>query len=204
MEHFMQKNNIENLMHFTRAENLNNIIKYGILSIEELESRGIKTIINDSERMDYCTSASSVSIEFPNYKMLYELRMKSPKEDWVIICLKAKLLIDKKCVFCYDNAANEAVSKIPIDLRCGLNAFKSMFMDIDGQPTRKERNLKRFYTTMPQAEILIVGNIEIKYFKSIIFKDRIALNKYKKNIPTNIKYEVIPDYFYAREDYRYW
>jgi hypothetical protein len=201
---FLKERNIENLMHFSRARNLKNLIRYGILPIEELRNRNVETVINDDKRLDFCTSASSVSIEFPNYKMLYKLRMADQNEDWIIIRLKSDVIIEKKCAFCFDNASKENISDIPIEERSKLDMLKKMFADIEGYPTRKERKLRRFYTTLPQAEVLVFGTIEIKYFESIIFKDEKTMNRHRNGLFGNIKCEIIPDYFYARNDSAYW
>ena len=81
--------------------------------------------------------------------------------------------------------------------------FKQMFDDIDGYATRSERNLKRYYTTSPQAEVLIYNEIEIEFIDKIVFKNSEVKSMYQNVVPQFIKCEVIPDYFYTREDHEF-
>ena len=75
MESFLKQNRIDWLYHFTRVENLPNILKYGLLPRETLEWNGIGSQFNDNYRHDCCLDAVCTSIEFPNYKMFYKYRM---------------------------------------------------------------------------------------------------------------------------------
>ncbi len=50
-----------------------------------------------------------------------------------------------------------------LDGRRGTQAMLKLFNDIEGKPTRSELNLSPAFTTDPQAEVLVLGNIEHKY-----------------------------------------
>ena len=204
MKSFLQDRDIRLLIHFTNVNNLPSILEFGLLPIDELRRRKINTFVNDNLRTDFCTSATSLSIEFPNYKMFYKVRREHENDEWVIICLKVSVLYEKECAYCYDNASNEIISSTRIEERKTIEAFKYMFSDIPGYPTRNERGLRNYYTTLPQAEVLVFDIIEPKYFESVIFRDSISLKKYKNILHKNIRYEIIPEYFSAREDYKYW
>lgn len=195
--------NIEHLLHFTNTKNIKSIIDFGILPVAMHSINGINSYTNDKLRSDELTDTTSFSIEFPNYKMFYKLRAENPAEDWVILFVDAKVLFKKECVFCYDNASNPRIKEIPLNNRMQGEMFKKMFDDIDGDVTRSERKLKRYFPTLPQAEILIYGAIELDYIDKFVFKDTETKDRYQHLIPNSIKCEVIPYYFYTREDHEY-
>jgi hypothetical protein len=195
--------NIEHLVHFTNANNLKSIIENGIIPVTYHSTYGINSFTNDKLRSDDLTDATSFSIEFPNYSMFYKLRIENSNSDWAILFVNSKILLNNKCVFCYNNASNPVISGIPIVDRMGGNMFKKMFDDIEGVPSRSERKLKRYYTTLPQAEVLVYGLLDIVHIERIAFIDDKTKEKYSPLIPDSIKSEVIPDYFYAREDYKF-
>ncbi len=72
---FCNKRGITTVIHFTRVENLANILAYGLLSRSELDSRDIEYVFNDWQRIDRYPNAISTSISFPNYKMFYRYRV---------------------------------------------------------------------------------------------------------------------------------
>ncbi len=72
----LEKRNIRNLIHFTRAENLLGIIENGLLPRDCLDAD--TCIFNDEYRYDQCEDAVCTSIEFPNYKMFFSLRNAHP------------------------------------------------------------------------------------------------------------------------------
>ncbi|AOM09557.1 MULTISPECIES: DarT ssDNA thymidine ADP-ribosyltransferase family protein [Bacillus cereus group] len=195
--------NIEHLVHFTNAKNIKSIIKNGIIPVQLHSKYGINSLANDKIRSDDLTETTSFSIEFPNYKMFYKLRAENPNEEWAVLFVNSSILLNKECVFCFDNASNPEIKGIPLKDRMSVSMFKRMFEDIEGILTRSERKLKRYFTTLPQAEILIFGIIDSDYIDKIAFIDSKTKKKYTTFIPNSIKSEVIPDYFYAREDHEY-
>lgn len=197
----LELRNVEYLVHFTNLKNLKTIIKLGILPVSLHNVNGIIAEKNDKLRQDNLLDKTSFSIEFPNYKMLYKSKMEKPNEKWVILFINAKIILERECVFCYDNASNPDVVNIPLTERMQGQSFKKMFDDIEGTVPRSERNLKRYFPTSSQAEILIPGCINLTYIEKIVFKDTVTKEQYQNVIPNPIKCEVIPDYFYAREDY---
>lgn len=203
IEKILKDRNIENVLHFTRAKNLESILKHGLLPRDLLKVKNIDASINDLERKDNLLNATSVSIEFPNYKMLLKLRQENPSEEWAIIFISRQVLLDKKCVFCYENAASDEMLNIPLEKKISIEMFNKMFEDISDKPTRVQRRLKKYYTTSPQAEILIFGVIEPLYFEKVVFLNSKEKLKFERFIPNEIKSEVIPNYFYAREDFKF-
>jgi hypothetical protein len=125
IEQRVRSRNIRHLTHFTRAENLPGILRYGILPRSEFEHLGSCPIVNDGSRLDYCLNATSVSIGFPNYKMFYRLRKENPETTWVVLVLDPSVLWRIDCAYCVENAAKSSVSSIPLAARKGPEAFKS-------------------------------------------------------------------------------
>lgn len=203
IEEIIKTRNIEHLVHFTNAKNIQSIMSNGIVPVKFHEKFGLKSYINDYLRSDELTETTSVSIEFPNYKMFYKLRIENPDKDWAIIFINSRVLLDKLCLFCYDNASNPEIKNIPYKKRMSKDMFSKMFKDIKEYPSRKETRLKRYFTTSPQAEILISGIVEVDYIDKVIFINTKTKEKYREFIPRFIKAEVIPEYFYAREDFKY-
>lgn len=89
MERILRQRNINRLYHFTQAENLLNILTYGLLPRKKLEEENICSCFNDDYRYDACLGAVCMSIEFPNYKMFYKLRQDNPSADWAVLQLDA-------------------------------------------------------------------------------------------------------------------
>ena len=48
----IEKRQINHFVHFTNAKNLESIFKYGLLSVREMQERGITYISNDNDRFD--------------------------------------------------------------------------------------------------------------------------------------------------------
>lgn len=60
---------IEYLVHFTRMENLNGILEYGLKTRQSLENEKVNFYFNDSTRFDNFTNTISLSVTSPNYQM---------------------------------------------------------------------------------------------------------------------------------------
>ncbi|PLS82109.1 MAG: hypothetical protein CYG59_05010, partial [Chloroflexi bacterium] len=124
-----QERCIRALMHFTRVDNLPSILAHGLLPRDTLERGPFPTaVFNDHERLDNCHDAVCLSIGFPNYKMFYPLHKDSP-HDWVVLEIDPRVLWEKDCAFCCENAASDAVRTIPIVDRKTATAFAHLFTD---------------------------------------------------------------------------
>lgn len=167
----LQNRGVQHLMHFTRIGNIPGILSHGLLSRQELASRGLAHTINDLYRYDQLP-AVCLSISFPNYKMFYGLRRDHSEEDWAILRLKPELLDTKRCVFSHANAARRELANIPTEQRMTLEALNKMFSDHDGMPARSSLNIPDCYPTNPQAEILVLDPIEPSYILDIVVDAR--------------------------------
>ena len=204
MEEFMRSRRIDTLFHFTRANNLQNIFRYGLLPKKSLLNNGINAEFNDNYRYDDCENALCASLEFPNYKMFYSLRTDNPDVDWAVIKLDARIFLDYDCAFCVTNAGSEESYSVNLKDRMGTRALKKLYEDYPGKPSRQEMKLKDWYPTNPQAEVLIFGGVPVKYIEEVYFSNNKALRKYCACIPNEIRASVNTYWFYPREDWRYW
>lgn len=76
----IEKRKIKKLIHFTSVSNLESILKKGLLSREMLEEKNIKFECTDMQRYDGKKDCISLSIEYPNFKML-----NFKKNNWEMI-----------------------------------------------------------------------------------------------------------------------
>lgn len=208
IENFIKDRNIKEIIHFTQLDNLDSIMKNGLLSVEYLDENNIRFFRNDYNRFDNFKNAICVSISFPNYQMFYKLRGEDKSKKWVVLIIKPEVLYEKACAFCSGNAASYKVNSIDIDKRMSGKSLESLFYDFldnDIEKTREDLNIRNSYTTNPQAEVLVFDKIETKYIKGIVFstEDQDLLKKYTG------KYKgvrvVSNNYYYsARSDYKFW
>ena len=196
----VQRLKIKNLLHFTKIENLPNILQRGLFPRADLDAQGISYKYNDEKRLDFCGNASCLSISFPNYKMFFKYRNIDKNQKWIVISLSPNLLWEKECAFCYSNAADSEITAIPLEDRKNPEAFLEMFRDFQHYPKRSVLNLKDHYPTNPQAEVLVFDLIEPNYFQCCFFNDQYLMRSYQNNI--FYKYE--ENMFSPRVDYGYW
>lgn len=173
IKNIIKQRKIQNLIHFTKIENLESILTKGLLSRKFLDSNKIKYAFNDNERWDNKISAICLSIEFPNEFLLKKFKEEYINSKWVIILLDIELL-NNSCnkYFCNKNAGG-ASSWLDSDCSQTFQAFENMFNDkINSRsPARsKQLYIKEYLPTDVQAEILIEDNIQPKFIKKLIFE----------------------------------
>lgn len=183
MQLAVRRRNIQSLYHFTKLENIDSIMTHGIVPRSKLNELGIHFKYNDELRLDGNEGASSFSIEFPNYKMFYPCRQSNTDQEWVVIGVDSRLLWEKECAFCQENAAHKNVTAIPIEQRKGLHAFNKLFEPVEDKPTRKELRLLDKYPTNPQAEVLIFDVVEPNLISIICCETLGVVNKLKEVHP---------------------
>jgi len=126
---FCNQCGIATVVHFTRVENLPSILTYGLLSRKTLDSMDIEYVFNDGQRIDRYYDAICTSISFPNYKMFYRYRINDP-QNWAVLLLDVSLLWELDCAFCQENAASNAVTRVPLQERKKFSALQLMFADL--------------------------------------------------------------------------
>lgn len=204
MRDIMRKKGIDRLYHFTQAQNLESIFRYGIMPRDVLESQKIVSYYNDEYRFDNCMDAVCTSIEFPNYKMFYKLRQDNPKTDWAVLRLDAYVMCDFECAYCWTNAGDATMYNEPLDNRMGVEAFLELFGNRCGYPRRETLNIADWYPTNPQAEVLVFGIIPPDYIQDVYFKNHIELQRYCDFIPNREMGSVNYDVFAPRNDWKAW
>ena len=130
---------VEELLHFTSIDNLGTIVKYGLLSRDDLERMKIKYEYNDKKRLEGMRNAISLSVSFPNYKMFYRCRNYdengNPKERaFVVISISKSILWELSCIFCPTNAAQRDIRMLLGDRQSRAilsepEAFEDMFSE---------------------------------------------------------------------------
>lgn len=197
------RRNIQCLYHFTKIENLPSIMANGILPRGHLDNLGLAYQFNDEIRLDGHLGASSLSIEHPNYKMFWRLRMLSATQQWVVLGVQRNILWEKDCAFCHENAASAQVTSIPIAQRRTLQAFNNMFAEVPNKPTRAALRLQDKFPTNPQAEVLVFDVIEPRYLVSVVTNDFRLVPQLRQDC-RNVHVVNHPHYFSARFDHQAW
>ena len=204
MQRILKERNIEWLCHFTQATNLDNILQNGIRPRSMLNENGTSISFNDQYRYDNCTNAICTSIEFPNYKMFYKLRCDNPEIEWAVLKIKASVLYDFNCAFCWTNAGDASMYNLPLEDRIGIPAFLHLFDNVEGYPVREISRIPDWYPTNPQAEVLVFDIIPIEYIDSIVFNNIKTYRKYANIIPENVGVSISDKLYAPRCDYKLW
>jgi hypothetical protein len=139
---------------------------------------GITPHVNDLMRLDGRPDAISLSIAFPNDRMFFKYRKEQPNEDWVVLLIEPAVLWRISCGFCQRNAADHRIRDRPIPDLMNVDAFKSMFEEIDGVPTRLEQSLHDYDPTDPQAEVLAFSTIEPDLIAGVAFNSARVASTY--------------------------
>ena len=209
---FSEEIKIPYLVHFTRWENIDGIIQYGLLPKILIEDLPFEVSINDELRLDGHQDSVSLSIAFPNYKMFYRYRMNSNTDGWAVLAIHPSVLWEYECAFCKYNAADSRISCIQKDELKSLSAFKDMFLEFEQDAfmievlgdelppkTRTAKKLKPFDPTDSQAEVLVFDIIPVEKIIGVAFDNNKLLNDFKNKHP-NIK-AVFNKHFFSSRDY---
>ena len=177
ISNIIKTRNITQLVHFTKKQNINSIIKNGLLSIEELKKRNLEYIYNDPERRDDWNYAISLSITNKNLFLFesFKRRQKLNDSDFVEIKIDPSVIVDNECIFCDTNAASHTFdiyrkNEEELAILKTWIAFDAMFKKTVKRHTLSETGkIKRFNqkpneTTCSQAEICLIGNIQPEKF----------------------------------------
>ncbi len=202
---------IEALVHFTHIANLNSILQYGLLGRAQLESMSWvePPKYNDIHRLDGQREAICLSISFPNYKMFYKYSFNN-RSDWVVLLLKPSILWKLDCKFYQENAASknakENITEIRTQARKQPEALKNMFSNY-GHLKREVLEIPSFFTTHPQAEVLVFNQIDTQYIDAVHFYNLNVGNCWAKQNPGNYLQKFYGEcryYFSPRQDWDMW
>ena len=81
--------------------------------------------------------------------------------------IKPEILYKNRCLFCKENAASITETTHLDCNKMGISGFKQLF---ENEELRKKLNLEDKFTTNPQAEVLVLDDIELGYIKRIYFQ----------------------------------
>lgn len=196
---FIQERKITSLYHFTKANNLHGILRNGLLSRRTLDKNEIAYLYNDDVRLEGRLEANCLSIGFPNYKMFYKYRDQSSDDEWCVIQLNPRILYEKECLFCIENAASINENIRSDQEKKGIEGLKKLYYN---EEDRKRINLSSDFTTNPQAEVLVLEDIEVEYIEKIYFRNkpiRFPIGDYQEYSFWTWQY-----LFDARSDYSHW
>jgi hypothetical protein len=205
-----EERGITTLCHFTRIENLQNILQQGLLGRSVLETRGQQSLFNDHDRADGHKETICLSISFPNYQMFYSIREEKKEahevgdSQWIVLLLDPKVLWELDCAFCQRNAAHRNVSSIPLENRRKPEALKGMFEDFYNI-RHQDLPIPQNYPTHPQAEVLVFDSIPVQFIKAIHFWHETTLEKCRSYAESYSQmFSVNRQYFTYRADYEVW
>lgn len=196
---------ISNVIHFTRIENLESILEYGLLSRSILNKSKLIYEYQDEYRLDGRIDAICLSISFPNWQLLYKAIKRSGHEDsWVVLELNPEILSSHDVAFTQKNAATS-------NQDTGLKRhsdFSVLFEEVPNKPSREQMGLPKNYPTNPQSEVLCFDSIKPLYIKGVHFPTNLVAEKYKYHELSerfkHVKFKINDYYFRPRSDSEYW
>lgn len=202
---YLVSRRVKTLVHFTPIENVKSIMENGICSLDVQEELGIYSLRTDRDRFDGLRNYNSCSISFPNYKMM-AYKKRNSKFRFAVLTLDIELLKDLEygdVVVSESNAARaNSLSNSIQDLfkECAKNLRTGQ------KSTRKELGIVYdYYTTDPQAEVLIRNTIPPEHIKSIFIRnDDIKYAKEKGIDYKNVIWGGNSRFFSSRHDDAFW
>lgn len=167
------------LYHFTQADNLDNIFKYGLMPRTDLDLEGIKYAPNDANRIEGHLNSISLSISWPNYKMLYLQKNKPENKGkvWAVLEINPyDVLCDENipCAYYWTNAADGRMRHFSPTQLSSAECFEALFGDNPleipqgyHEPRMRRKSLYPSHPTNPQAEILAFHGIKSSSIQNI-------------------------------------
>jgi len=206
IQKLVRERRIKEVVHFTRIENLHSILKHGLLPRKILNEMKISYIPADNNRYDGLLHASCLSISFPNYRMFWRLRQEQGG-NWIILSFSPEILWQYECAFYPRNAADGEMRELSLASRKKPHAFAELFEDISGVVRRAQLNIPSYYTTDPQAEVVVFDVIQISMLQKIYVNDKPTKRKIEgiaSSIGIGTPCSVEPYFFGPRQDYEHW
>lgn len=205
IQEVVDQRGIRELVHFTPVANLLSILKHGLLSRQELNRRRLRYVVVDQERFDRLKDYISLSVSFPNYKMFHMKRQElqdqvDPDRGWAVLLISPRVLYELDCLFFRTNAASRCFQdKSNLWQLATAWAFRCMFYEHEC----RER-IPLWYTTDPQAEVMVRQWVPPQYFLGIAARDQRHREFLATRLGRNITIVVREELYHQREDWIYW
>lgn len=209
IEYLKSERKVAFFVHFTPVDNVGGILRYGL---RPRTAQSVKGQWTDPDRLDGQVDCSCLSISFPNYQMLYRKALER-KYSYVILRISVDALccLDKDDISFFPNNAASSGLIGTFNSHLGLSAARELFIDTavygSKKATRKELGIPSYFTTYPQAEVLVRGTIPACYIKEIVVSQasirNAVLNACRSN-NMNIPVRVDDSLFKPRCDWQFW
>lgn len=196
----MNNREVTRLCHFTKAKNIPQILNNfdGVLSTDAIPEYYRE--VNDQHRFDGKKNYICCSIEYPNVYYLDRIKDNDKLfNEWVIICIDTKIVLECDILFSKVNAATERGKYI----MSGIDGLKSIYSE--EIITNKRTIIRSCYlpiscATDIQAEVMILEKVDKKYIKELIVPNEEQANmEYTRmkllGIGEDIKIKVCRDLF---------
>lgn len=177
IKNFAVELDIPYLLHFTHISNLESILENGLYSREAVDAMDQEIITNDEGRYDGRINTISLSIAHPNDRMFTKYR--EVDEDWCVLALRRRVLWQLDCLFFKHNAADGRISGKDNNELSGINAFRSMYEELDELDSREDQCLEPYDPTDKQAEVLVFDHIPVDYIFGVVVSNRQVKKNYK-------------------------
>ena len=165
IKNFLEKRRIKYLVHFTNSKNIDSIRQHGILSVQELNRRGIYFYNNDENRYDRMLDYISLSVTQYNKYVLDKFKENGTLDEVSLIYIDAAILykeISTPRLYCDRNAAKGSCQK-----GSSISDLENMFSN-NKEYDRYEHYRDDNEPTDTQAEILFNKKVDVKYIKRIV------------------------------------
>ena len=90
----LEKREIKHLVHFTRVENLESILQYGLVPRSMYRALGMQGVCNDDKRLDGRIDCNSISVEFLIIGCFTNFGMQTRVQKWVVFKIDVEALFD--------------------------------------------------------------------------------------------------------------
>lgn len=187
------------LVHFTPLANLTSILQYGLRARSRLA--GHNYFCTDKHRTDGWLDWISASVSFPNYKMFYSKRNSLKGVDgWVVLLIRRDVLWELNCKYILTNAARSGIRMFAGARWSSSEAFEEMFGH-----NEHRIDIPDFYTTDPQAEVMVYGEIPSRYFEMVAVENaQDEQDARRLGYLTGVRVEIRPKLFKWRSDFEHW
>ena len=193
---YIQDRNLKYILHFTHINNLELILRHGLIPRKFLENMDIKSTLKpkfaDNQRLEGFKVANSLSISFPDYNFSSKIS-KNNEENWAVIRFNLKAMLKHKC-----NYNPGDISKV----RSGLEGLEQMFADPE---KRTELKLDRYFPTNPLSEIYEYSVIPPSWIEEVhLYTEKYLDTDIGWGSDYGIQVKVDQKFFKPRKDYYSW